>query len=100
MRATGRNSSCSHTSQGSYVHRRSDKCRPSSDDSAACGAHPGGMTHKPPAVTVDGLTKRYGSGVAVDGLTVEIPNGVVAGFIGPNGAGKTTTMAMLLGLVR
>ena len=53
-----------------------------------------------PAVRIDGLTKRYGSRVAVDGLTVDIPSGVVAGFIGPNGAGKTTTMAMLLGLVR
>ena len=49
---------------------------------------------------MDGLTKRYGSRAAVDGLTVDIPSGVVAGFIGPNGAGKTTTMAMLLGLVR
>jgi ABC-2 type transport system ATP-binding protein len=38
--------------------------------------------------------------MAVDGLDLEVPAGVVAGFIGPNGAGKTTTMAMLLGLVR
>ena len=53
-----------------------------------------------PAVTVQGLTKRYGSRVAVDHLTMTLPRGVVAGFIGPNGAGKTTTMAMLLGLVR
>jgi ABC-2 type transport system ATP-binding protein len=51
-------------------------------------------------VATEGLTKRYGRRVAVDDLTVEIPEGVVAGFIGPNGAGKTTTMAMLLGLVR
>jgi ABC-2 type transport system ATP-binding protein len=52
-----------------------------------------------PAVTTEGLTKRYGSRLAVDGLDLEVPPGVVAGFIGPNGAGKTTTMAMLLGLV-
>lgn len=52
------------------------------------------------AVSVTGLTKRYGQRVAVDGLDIELPNGVVAGFIGPNGSGKTTTMAMLLGLVR
>ena len=52
------------------------------------------------AITIEGLTKRYRSTVAVDELTVDIPRGVVAGFIGPNGAGKTTTMAMLLGLVR
>jgi ABC-2 type transport system ATP-binding protein len=51
------------------------------------------------AVAIDGLTKHFGKRVAVDGLTLEVPMGVVAGFIGPNGAGKTTTMAMLLGLV-
>ncbi len=53
-----------------------------------------------PAIAVHGLTKRYGSRLAVDGLHLEVPTGVVAGFVGPNGAGKTTTMAMLLGLVR
>jgi ABC-2 type transport system ATP-binding protein len=52
------------------------------------------------ALSVSGLTKRYGSRTAVDGLDIELPAGVVAGFVGPNGAGKTTTMAMLLGLVR
>jgi ABC-2 type transport system ATP-binding protein len=51
------------------------------------------------ALTTERLTKRYGSRVAVNELSLEIPAGVVAGFIGPNGAGKTTTMAMLLGLV-
>ena len=51
-------------------------------------------------MTVDRLTKRYGSRLAVDDLSFTLPSGVVAGFIGPNGAGKTTTMAMLLGLVR
>src|SRR6186713_1474871 len=58
------------------------------------------MTSTSAAVSVNGLTKRYGARAAVDDLTVDIPSGVVAGFIGPNGAGKTTTMAMLLGLVR
>jgi ABC-2 type transport system ATP-binding protein len=52
------------------------------------------------ALTTQSLTKRYGRRSAVDGLSLEVPAGVVAGFIGPNGAGKTTTMAMLLGLVR
>jgi ABC-2 type transport system ATP-binding protein len=52
------------------------------------------------ALSVEGLTKRYGDRVAVDALDIELPSGVVAGFVGPNGAGKTTTMAMLLGLVR
>ena len=52
------------------------------------------------AVSVSGLTKRYGARTAVDHLDIDLPHGVVAGFVGPNGAGKTTTMAMLLGLVR
>ena len=52
------------------------------------------------ALSVSGLTKRYGDRTAVDDLDIEVPSGVVAGFVGPNGAGKTTTMAMLLGLVR
>ncbi len=52
------------------------------------------------ALSVEGLTKRYGARTAVDALDLEVPTGVVAGFVGPNGSGKTTTMAMLLGLVR
>jgi ABC-2 type transport system ATP-binding protein len=57
-------------------------------------------TRRPAAVITNGISKRYGRRLAVDGLSIEVPAGVVAGFIGPNGAGKTTTMAMLLGLVR
>jgi ABC-2 type transport system ATP-binding protein len=44
------------------------------------------------------LTKRYGSTVAVDGLSFEVRPGQVTGFLGPNGAGKTTTMRIVLGL--
>jgi ABC-2 type transport system ATP-binding protein len=58
------------------------------------------MTTNCNAVSVHGLTKRYGDRTVVDGLDLDLPQGVVAGFVGPNGAGKTTTMAMLLGLVR
>jgi ABC-2 type transport system ATP-binding protein len=50
-------------------------------------------------VEVRGLTKRYGSTVAVDGLGFSIGRGRVTGFLGPNGAGKTTTLRALLGLV-
>ncbi|MGL5829361.1 MAG: ABC transporter ATP-binding protein, partial [Angustibacter sp.] len=45
-----------------------------------------------------GLTKRYGSTLAVDHLSFAIKPGVVTGFLGPNGAGKSTTMRMILGL--
>jgi ABC-2 type transport system ATP-binding protein len=45
------------------------------------------------------LTKRYGSVLAVDRLSLRVPRGGVFGFLGPNGSGKTTTMGMLLGLV-
>jgi ABC-2 type transport system ATP-binding protein len=44
------------------------------------------------------LTKRFGSKVAVDDLTVTVAPGVVTGFLGPNGAGKSTTMRLILGL--
>jgi len=47
-----------------------------------------------------GLTKRYGSRLAVDDLNFRVAPGVVTGFLGPNGAGKSTTMRMILGLDR
>src|ERR1700722_19124531 len=46
-----------------------------------------------------GLTKRFGSVVAVDNLSFTVEPGKVTGFLGPNGAGKTTTLRMLVGLV-
>jgi len=49
-------------------------------------------------INVDHLTKRYGTVVAVDGLSFEVGSGRITGFLGPNGAGKTTTLRMLLGL--
>jgi ABC-2 type transport system ATP-binding protein len=49
-------------------------------------------------VDVRGLTKRYGSLIAVDDLTFSLDAGTVTGFLGPNGAGKTTTLRLLLGL--
>jgi ABC-2 type transport system ATP-binding protein len=45
-----------------------------------------------------GLTKRYGSTVAVDGLSFDVRPGSVTGFLGPNGSGKSTTMRMIMGL--
>jgi ABC-2 type transport system ATP-binding protein len=45
-----------------------------------------------------GLTKRYGSTLAVDDLSFEVRAGQVTGFLGPNGAGKSTTLRMVMGL--
>jgi ABC-2 type transport system ATP-binding protein len=53
-----------------------------------------------PGIEVQGLSKRFGSVVAVDDLSFVVHQGTVTGFLGPNGAGKTTTLRMLLGLVR
>lgn len=50
------------------------------------------------AIHTDQLTKRFGTQVAVDNLTLSVPRGSVFGFLGPNGSGKTTTIRMLLGL--
>ncbi len=57
-------------------------------------------TKATPAIATQELTKRYGSVLAVDHLTIEVELGEIFGFLGPNGAGKTTTMRMLLGLVK
>jgi ABC-2 type transport system ATP-binding protein len=46
------------------------------------------------------LTKRYGSTLAVDDLSLQVPAGQVFGFLGPNGAGKTTTIRMMMGLLQ
>jgi ABC-2 type transport system ATP-binding protein len=50
-------------------------------------------------IEVQGLTKRFGSTLAVDDLTFTVRPGQVTGFLGPNGAGKSTTMRVLMGLV-
>ncbi|WKD61999.1 putative ABC transporter ATP-binding protein YxlF [Corynebacterium ciconiae DSM 44920] len=49
-------------------------------------------------IEVSGLSKRYGSTLAVDNLSFSVKPGVVTGFLGPNGAGKSTTLRMILGL--
>ena len=51
-------------------------------------------------VTTSGLTRRFGSITALDGVTVELPAGGVIGLVGPNGSGKSTLIRTLLGLIR
>jgi ABC-2 type transport system ATP-binding protein len=52
------------------------------------------------AVETNGLVKRFGSNVAVDGVQLRVPRGSAFGYLGPNGAGKTTLIRLLLGLTR
>ncbi|WP_404380435.1 ATP-binding cassette domain-containing protein [Knoellia locipacati] len=51
-------------------------------------------------ITVEGVTKEYGSFTAVDDVTFTARTGRVTGFLGPNGAGKSTTMRIMVGLTR
>jgi ABC-2 type transport system ATP-binding protein len=67
---------------------------PTSGSGAAAGG--GGA---PPAVVTQGLTRRFGSRVAVDHLDLRVREGELYGFLGPNGAGKSTTLRMLCGLL-
>ena len=53
-----------------------------------------------PAIRMEALTKRFGSVVALDDLTLDVAEGEVFGFLGPNGAGKSTTLRLLLGLIK
>ncbi len=51
------------------------------------------------AIRTENLTRDFAAVRAVDGLTLEVPRGIVFGFLGPNGSGKTTTIRLLLGLL-
>jgi ABC-2 type transport system ATP-binding protein len=52
------------------------------------------------SLVLDGLVKRFGSVVALDGISFEVPRGSVFGFLGANGAGKTTAMRIVLDILR
>jgi ABC-2 type transport system ATP-binding protein len=56
------------------------------------------MTEIEARIDVSKVRKRFGSTVALDGMTFTVPPGQVTGFVGPNGAGKSTTMRVILGL--
>src|SRR5687767_15848351 len=53
-----------------------------------------GMSQRP-AIEADNLVKHFGETVAVDGVSLSVPQGSVLGMLGPNGAGKTTTVRMM-----
>ncbi|MBF6591880.1 MAG: ABC transporter ATP-binding protein [Ktedonobacterales bacterium] len=64
------------------------------ETSPAAGAPPREIV-----LRTEGLTKRFGKRVAVNGLSLEVQRGDVFGLLGPNGSGKTTTLRMVLGLI-
>lgn len=65
---------------------------------AAVGRNAPGTGTTGLTIETQGLTKRFGHQVAVDGVNLAVPHGSVFGFLGPNGSGKTTTIRMMLGL--
>ena len=53
-----------------------------------------------PALILRGVTKRFGTTLAVNSLNLEVPAGCMCGVLGPNGAGKSTTIRMLMSIIR
>src|SRR5258708_15408724 len=58
-----------------------------------------GLASSVPAMRIEGVVKRFGATVALDGAGLEVPGGMVFGLLGPNGAGKTTLVRILATLL-
>jgi len=69
---------------------------PQRDDRATCRSL--ALAAMEATIEVNGLRKRFGSALALDGMSFTVEPGQVTGFVGPNGAGKSTTMRVILGL--
>lgn len=83
--------------------RRPAKPRPAPRSKAAAASVPSVVRDLDPSVialSISGLTKRFGSTVAVAGIDLDVPQGSFYGIVGPNGAGKTTTLSMVTGMLR
>ena len=123
--ALGGPSSASRACAAAAGRPRADGGRPGGDAAAGPGAAPLSPRRRPAAgrrgrrgpaagpprrpgqapdggwaVETHGLTKRFGSNVAVDDVELLVPRGCAFGYLGPNGAGKTTLIRTLLGLTR
>ena len=78
------------------VHGPNTSSTSSVPHTCPCPGRPGGWIRW--AVETHGLTKRFGTNVAVNGVELLVPRGCAFGYLGPNGAGKTTLIRVLLGL--
>lgn len=65
----------------------------------ACPSRSNSLAMTEIAIRARGLSKRFGSLVAVDRLDLDVPKAAIYGFLGPNGSGKSTTIRMLCGLL-
>ena len=82
--------------EDSIVAWRVDTSGATDRPAARSGVRPAG----PPLIVATGLSKRYGTAIALDRVDLQIPRGSTYGLIGPNGAGKTTILAVVAGLRR
>jgi len=74
---------------------------PEIDGNTDDAATSGGGEHRPPSVVlVEDVTKSFGSKVALEHLSFDVPAGQICGLLGPNGAGKTTLFRLLMGILK